>query len=97
MIVLFDLCRLLTRSETVVRLVPEGGIVCRAEFSVQGDVLGGVYFHSASGRVTAKFTVVGEWVLEVIEVLPVVRCVLGIVVHGMWFDFRVGVGAPHVP
>ena len=72
-IVLFDLSRLLARSETVVRLVPEGGIVCRAEFRVEEDVLGGVDFDSASGRVTAEFTVVGEWVPEVIEVLSVVR------------------------
>ena len=61
-----------------------------------GDVLGGVYFNSASGRVTAEFTVVGEWVPEVVEVLPVVRCVLGIVVHGMWIELCVGVGTPHV-
>ena len=61
-IVLFDLCRLLARSETVVRLIPEKGIVCRAEFRVEGDVLGGVDFNSAGGRVTVEFTVVGEWV-----------------------------------
>ena len=65
-VVCFYLGRLLARGETVVRLVPEGGIVCRAEFSVEGDVLGGVDFDSASGRVTANFTVVGEWVPEVI-------------------------------
>ena len=96
MIVLFDLCRLLARGETVVQLVPEGGIVCRAEFRVEGDVLGGVYFNSAGGRVTVEFTVVGEWIPEVVEVLLVVRCVLGIVVHGMWIELCVGVGAPHV-
>ena len=62
MVVLFDLCRLLARGETVVRLVPEGGIVCRAEFSAEEDVLGGVDFYSAGGRVTAEFAVVGEWV-----------------------------------
>ena len=58
--------------------------------------MGGVYFNSASSRVTAEFTVVGEWVPEVIEVLSVVRCVLGITVHGMWVEFCMGVGAPHV-
>ena len=96
MIVLFDLCRLLACGKAVVRLVPEGGIICRAEFRVEGDVLGGVYFYSAGGRVAAEFTVVGKWVPEVIQVLPIVRCVLGIVVHGMWVELCVGVGAPHV-
>ena len=37
-----------------------------------------------------------NWVPEVIQVLPIVRCVLGIVVHGMWIELCVGVGAPHV-
>ena len=43
MIVLIDFCRLLACGETVVRLVPEGGIVCRAKFRVEGDVSGGWY------------------------------------------------------
>ena len=59
-IVLFDLCRLLACGKAVVRLVPEGGIVCCAEFGVEGDVLGGIYLYSASGRVAAEFTVVGK-------------------------------------
>ena len=96
MIVLFDLCRLLACGKAVVRLVPEGGIICRAEFRVEGDVLGGVYFDSASGRVATKFTVVGKWVPEVIQVLSIVRRVLGIIVHGMWVEFCMCVGAPQV-
>ena len=79
MVVFFDLCRLLACGETVVLLVPEGGIICRAEY-----------------RVAAELTVVGKWVPEVIQVLPIVRCVLSIIVHGMWVEPGVGVGAPHV-
>ena len=96
MVVLFDLCRLLARGETVDRLVPKGGIVCRAEFSVEGDVLGGIDLHSACGRVASEFAVVGDWVPKVIEVLAVVLCVTGVVVHGMRVERCVGVGAPHV-
>ena len=58
--------------------------------------MGGVYFHSASGGVASELTVIGGWVPEVIEVLSVVRCVPGVVVHGVWVEFCVGVGAPHV-
>ena len=96
MIVLFDWCRLLACGKAVVRLVPEGGIICRAEFGVEGDVLGGVYFYSASGRVAAEFTIVGKRVPEVVQVLSVVRCVLGIIVHGMRVEFCMVVGAPQV-
>ena len=96
MIVLFDLCRLLSSGKAVVRLVPEGGVVCCAEFGVEGDVLGGIYLYSASGRVAAEFTVVGKRVPEVVQVLSVVRCVLGIIVHGMRVEFCMVVGAPQV-
>ena len=58
--------------------------------------MGGVYFYSAGGRVAAEFTIVGKWVPEVIQVFSVVRCVLGIIVHGMWVEFCMGVGAPQV-
>ena len=58
--------------------------------------MGGVDLHSACGRVASEFAVVGDWVPKVIEVLSVVRCVTGVVVHGMWVEIWVGVGAPHV-
>ena len=58
--------------------------------------MSGVDFHSASGGFAAEFAVVGGWVPEVIEVFAVVRCEPGIVVHGMWVELGVGVGAPHV-
>ena len=61
-----------------------------------GDVLGGVDFHPACGGVSSEFAVIGYWVPEVIEVLPVMRCVTGVVVHGMWVELGVGVGAPHI-
>ena len=72
--------RLLAGGEAIVRLVPEGGCVGRAEFRIEGDVLGGVYLYSASGGVASEFTVVGDWVPEVIEVFPVVWRSPGIVV-----------------
>ena len=58
--------------------------------------MGGVDLHSACGRVASEFAVVGDWVPKVIEVLPVVRCMTGVVVHGMRVELCVGVGAPHV-
>ena len=58
--------------------------------------MGGVDFHPACGGVSSEFAVIGYWVPEVIEVLPVMRCVTGVVVHGMWVEFCVGVGALHV-
>ena len=42
--------------------------------------MAGVDFHSASGGVASEFTVVGDWVPEVIEVFPVVWRVPGVVV-----------------
>ena len=58
--------------------------------------MGGVDIHSACGRVASEFAVVGDWVSDVIEVFPIVRCVTGVVVHGMLVEPYVGVGAPHV-
>ena len=45
--------------------------------------MGGVDLHSACGGVASEFAVVGDWVPKVIEVLPVVRCMMGVVVHGV--------------
>ena len=59
--------------------------------------MGGVDLHSACGRVASEFAAVGDWISEVIEVLPEVRCVPGVIVHGVWVELCVGVGAPHVP
>ena len=61
-VVCFDLGRLLAGGEAVVRLVPEGGVICCAKFGVEGDVLGGVDFHPACGGVPSEFTVIGGWV-----------------------------------
>ena len=58
----FDLDRLLTGGEAVVRLVPEGCVICCAKFGVEGDVLGGVDFHPACGGVPSEFAVIGDWV-----------------------------------
>ena len=58
--------------------------------------MGGVDLHSACGWVAAEFAVVGEWVPKVIKVLPIVRCVSGVVVHAMWVELCMCVGAPHV-
>jgi hypothetical protein len=58
--------------------------------------LGGVDFHSASGGVAAEFTILSGWVPEVIDISSVVRCGPGVVIHGMWVEFGVGVGASHV-
>jgi hypothetical protein len=76
----FDLGRLLAGGEAIVRLVPEGGCVGRAQFRIEGDILDGIYLYSASGGVASEFAVVGGWVPEVIEVFPVVWRGLGIVV-----------------
>ena len=61
-VVCFDLDRLLAGGEAVVRLVPEGGVICCAKFGVEGDVLGGVDFHPACGGVPSEFAVIGDWV-----------------------------------
>ena len=95
-VVCFDLDRLLTGGEAVVWLVPEGCVICCAKFGVEGDVLGGVDFHPACGGVPSEFAVIGDWVPMVIEVFSVMRCVTGVVVHGLWIEFGVGVGTPHV-
>ena len=58
--------------------------------------MGGVDFHPACGRVVAEFAVVSDWVPAVVEVLSVVRRLTGVVVHGVWVELCVGVGAPHV-
>ena len=61
-VVCLDLDRLLTGCEAVIRLVPEGCVVCCAKFGVDGDVLGGIDFHPACGGVSSEFTVIGGWV-----------------------------------
>ena len=58
--------------------------------------MGGVDLHSSCGRVAAEFTVVSGWVPEVVEVLAVVWRLAGVVVHGIWVELCMGVGAPHV-
>ena len=95
-VICLDLDRLLTGCEAIIRLVPKGCVVCCAEFGVDGDVLGGIDFYPACGWVPSEFTVIGGWVPKVIEVFPVVRCVIGVIVHGLWVEFGVGVGTPHV-
>ena len=95
-VICLDLDRLLTGCEAIIRLVPKGCVICCAEFGVDGDVLGGIDFYPACGWVPSEFTVVGGWVPKVIKVFPVVRCVVGVIVHGLWVEFGVGVGAPHV-
>ena len=59
-VVCFDLGRLLARGEAIVRLVPEGCVICCAKFSGEGDVLGGVDFHPACGGIPSEFTVNGN-------------------------------------
>ena len=58
--------------------------------------MGGIYLYSAGGGVASEFTIVGDWVPEVIEVFPVVWRVPGVVVWGVRVELGLGVGAPHV-
>jgi hypothetical protein len=84
--------RLLAAGEAIVRLVPKGGIVCHAELGVYWNVLGGVDFHPICGWVSVEFTVI----CLVIEAFPVVWPIAGVVIHDMWVELGVGIGAPHV-
>ena len=58
--------------------------------------MGGVDFHPSCGGVSAEFAIVDDRAPEVIEVLSVVWRLTGVVSHGVWVEFCVGVGAPHV-
>ena len=49
-------------------MVPEGCVVCCAKFGVDGNVLSGIDFYPACGRVPSEFTVIGGWVSEVVDV-----------------------------
>ena len=55
----FNLDGLLSRYETVVCLVPEGGSIIKSQFFVENNVPECIDFHFAGGRVPSKFAVVG--------------------------------------
>ena len=58
--------------------------------------MGGVNFHPTCGWVSAEFTVICLGIQKVIEVFAVVWRIAGVVIQGMWVEFGMGVGAPHV-
>ena len=55
----FNLDGLLSRYETVLCLVPEGGSIIESQFFIKNDVSKCIDFHSARCRVPAEFAVVG--------------------------------------
>jgi hypothetical protein len=58
--------------------------------------MGGIDFHPVCGRVAAEFAAVSDRVPEIIEILSVVWRLASVVVQGVWVEFCMYVGAPHV-
>ena len=87
LVVGLNLLGLCEGGETVVTLVPEGGIVVRAKFFIEVDVP-----YASSCRVPAEFTVVGVFVPLVIDEFAIVRGSGGVKVERTGVASMTGVG-----